>query len=310
MKLKNILKIFLLLIITYQILINSNEVINSVKFSFDLWINNIFPSLFPFLIVSTLLINYGFIELSKIFVNPFMWLFGINSNISCVFIMSILSGFPSSSKYIKELKDMKIIDEKEANKAILFTHFSNPLFILGISSMLNKKASIIILVMHYITNIIIGIFLRRYNNSYTKEKIDIKKILKNIDSISDKSIGHILTNTIKDTISTLLLILGTITVSSVISKIICNILPLNNFLSALISGILEMSQGIKYISMLNISLKIKATIITMFLSFGGISIHLQVKSILEDMKYIPYLITRIFHAIISGLLVYVLFDCI
>ena len=50
----------------------------------------------------------------------------------------------------------------------------------------------------------------------------------------------------------------------------------------------------------------KTSIITFFLSFGGISIHMQVFSILKDykLKYSNYLLARIFHGLISFSLVY------
>ena len=47
----------------------------------------------------------------------------------------------------------------------------------------------------------------------------------------------------------------------------------------------------------------------MIISFGGLSVHLQVMSILSNtkVKYLPFLFSRIIHAILSGILSYVLF---
>ena len=71
-----------------------------------------------------------------------------------------------------------------------------------------------------------------------------------------------------------------------------------------------MTQGIRHISLLNISLKLKCTFITMILSFGGLSIHLQTFSIINDLsiKYKNYLFVRIIHSLISGLIVFFLYD--
>ena len=108
------------------------------------------------------------------------------------------------------------------------------------------------------------------------------------------------------TINTLLLLLGIITTFLVLSKIVNNIINLNTIYQSFINGILEMTQGIKYVSMLSIPLNIKASIITFFISFGGISIHLQITSILSDtnIKYKYYLFSRIIHATISSILIY------
>ena len=284
---------------------HTTEVMQSIKFSFDIWKNNIFPSIFPIFIISSLLINYVFVNISGYLFKPLMFLFGINPNVSFAFIMSILGGFPSSSKYIKELLDKKLITEIDASKALMFTHFSNPLFILGtISYLLNRKIAIFILIIHYLTNFIIGILFRNYHNTYNKSMINIES--------NNKDIGSILINSIKNSIEILLLILGSISVCSILCTIINHTFNFNNLISALINGIFEITQGLKYVSLLNIPMKIKTTISVMFLSFGGISIHIQVKSILNEtnIKYIPYLIARIIHTSISGILSYLLFDLI
>ena len=71
-----------------------------------------------------------------------------------------------------------------------------------------------------------------------------------------------------------------------------------------------MTQGLKYISILEIPLKLKTIISTIFISFGGLSVHMQIISILSDtkIKYYPFLVSRILHATISGLLVFFTFD--
>ena len=303
---KKIIIITILLIISYETLFYSNEIINSIRFSFDIWKNNVVPSIMPFFILSSLLINYGFVDITSNIFRPLMYLFGIKSNVSFIFVMSMLSGFPSSSKYIKNLYDNNLIDDSISTKALLFTHFSNPLFIIGtISSLINsKKYAVLILIIHYVTNIIIGIIFRNYKYSY--------EVNNTKSNIKPDYIGNVLTKSIKESIDILLLILGSIVTFTYLSTIINNMFSLNNIESSIITGILEITQGLKYVSMLSISLRIKITLMTMFISFGGLSIHIQVSSIIKDtnIKYIPYLIARIIHMAISGILVYFIFPYI
>ena len=288
----------LLIFIGSQIILKSSDILTSVSFSFDIWKNNIFPSLFPFFILSELLINYGFVELLSEIFKPFMnLLFKTRGVCSFIFIMSIISGIPSNAKYIKELYQNNLIDEKEGTKLLMFTHFSNPLFILGTVSILflnSKKVGILILFCHYITNFIIGIIFRNYYP--TKEyntKINLKKAIlamHNKRISNNKSFGNILTNSLINTINTLLLILGVITFFLVITTIInCNI-NLNLYHQSILNGIFEITQGLKSISNLPISLKTKTTICAMILSFGGLSGHMQIMSILSDtkIKYLPF----------------------
>lgn len=318
---KNIISVLImaiLIFITFQILISSTDILETVGFSFNVWRTSIFPSLFPFFVVSEILINYGFIEFVGELFKPIMYkLFKTKGEAAYVFIMGMISGFPSSAKYVRELHIKGILTENEATKVLTFTHFSNPLFILGTISIVflnNKEVGLLILLSHYISNIFIGIIFR---NLFPSKKENLKFSLKKAIGLmtkkrtnNKKSFGAIISDALSNTINTLLLILGTITLFLIITTIIDNNISLNPYYQAILNGVIEMTQGLKYISILELPLKIKTIISTMFISFGGISVHMQIISILSDtkIKYFPFLIARILHALISGLLIYFSFD--
>lgn len=313
-----ILILFILIFVAIEILTESKPILDSVTFSFNIWKENVFPSLFPFFVLSELLINYGFIELLGELFKPIMnKLFKVKGVGAFAIIMSIISGFPSSAKYIKELFKKNLIDENEATKLLTFTHFSNPLFILGTISLLflnNKEVGLLILICHYIGNFIIGIMFRNY---YPSKKETKKLSLKNtLIEISDKriknnkSFGEIITNALLNSINTLILILGVITMFLVITTIIDNNININSFHQSILNGFFEMTQGLKYVSLEEIPLKLKSTISVMIISFGGLSVHMQIISILSDtkIKYFPFLTARIIHTVISSLLLFFTFD--
>ncbi len=308
----------LLLFIAFEILTQSKTIMDSVIFSFQIWQNNIFPSLFPFFILSEILIYYGFVEFISELFRPFMQkLFCMNGTASFVFFMSLVSGFPSNAKYTRELYQKGMLNEQEATKILTFSHFSNPLFILGTVSLLflkNKKVGFLILICHYITNILIGFLFRGYYKSEpTIEKVSFKQAVIKMHEKrihNDRTFGQMMTNAINNSIQTLLLILGTVTVFLILTTIIDQNLNLNALYQSTLNGLIEMTQGLKYISMLNIPLKAKSVLTTMILSFGGFSVHMQIISILSDtkIKYLPFLIARILHSAIAGILVFLTFD--
>lgn len=224
--------------------------------------------------------------------------------------MGLITGIPSNAKNICELYKQNKINEKEASKILMFTFFPNPLFILGTVSIIflnNKSAGILILLTNYITNILIGIMFRNYNSSKNNSKIDLKVF--NNKRISN-SFGNIITNSLVNSINTLLLILGVITMFSIITTIIDKNINLNNFYQSILNGFIEMTQGLKYISILDIPLKLKTTLSAMIISFGGLSTHLQIISILSDtkIKYLPFLTARVIQTILSGLIIFFTFD--
>ena len=78
--------------------------------------------------------------------------------------------------------------------------------------------------------------------------------------------------------------------------LIREILNLNNTLSVIINGILEMTGGVTKVSELNINTLLKIIMTYIMLNFGGLSIHMQAFSMLENKKirYLKYLIFRLF----------------
>ncbi len=311
--LSNVLLLLIMILISVEVLIESADVLESVKFSFNIWENSIFPSLFPFFVIGNILIDLGFPKLLGTLLKDVMYkLFKINGTGAFIIILSILSGFPSSAKYTKELYLNGEINDKEATKLLTFTHFSNPLFILGtlsITFLNNKEIGMCILISHYIGNLFIGLIFRNY---YISKKDTTKVSLKNAiismnSSRTDKSFGQMLSNAITSSISTLLLILGTVTIFLVLTTLINNNLSVSLYYKSIINGIFEMTQGLKYLSMLKIPLYKQALISVFFISFGGLSVHMQVLSIISDtkIKYFPYFISRILHASISTIIFFI-----
>ncbi|MEG1899960.1 MAG: hypothetical protein RR161_00165 [Bacilli bacterium] len=315
-KTTSILIISTLLIILMSLLTNSNIVILTVIDSFYMFINNVFPTLFVFFIISDLLINFGFSELiSELFKNSFAKIFNIKKESVYIFIISLISGFPGSSKYIKDMLDNGLIDIKDATKLLTFTHFSNPLFIIGtigISFLNNKFIGFLILIAHYLGAIIVGILFRNfYKKEIAMEKVSFYFAINNMHKkrISNHKFIKILSNSILNAFNTLTLIFGLITVFSLINNIFINNFITNNYFKIIISGLLEFTNGLKLLSISNLNRLSKALLACSFISFGGFCVHLQVFSILSDynINYFTYLCSRIVHLLISFIILIILF---
>ena len=287
--------------ITIIILLLTNylDIISSIKLSFNICIKNLFPSLIPFMLLSNIFINYNFIyEISNSFNKLTNKLFKLNSSIFYVIIMSMLSGTPSNAKYLSDLYKKNYININDIKKTILFCHFTNPFFILGTIGYIylnNKKIGLIILISHYLSSFIIALIVKK---KYSLEKIDILN-----EKNNNKNFLKIFNESIFSTFNTLILILGVITTCLILTTVINNYINIdNNF--KFIYGLIEITQGLNYLSLSNLNIYIKSIIATFLISFGGLCIHIQVFSILDNKKirYIPYLISRIFHGILSSII--------
>lgn len=304
-KIINTVVIISCIIVLTEVLLNKTLVFNTISYSLNIWLSSIIPSLFPFFILSDILINYNITNyIPKTIKKIFTKLFNVSDNIITVFFLSIISGFPSSARNIRLMYEKKLITKEEASHSLIFTHFSNPLFILGTLSIFflkNETLGIIILISHYLSNIILGIITRNYNT--------ISNINYTLTTNKSQNFPSIMIKAIKNSIDTLLTILGTLTCFLVLSSIIINRLNLNPYNSTLLKGILEITMGLKSLSLLNINDIYKVVISSMFISFGGLSVHMQILSFLidTDISYKPFFISRIFHSILSGILSYILY---
>jgi len=306
----NILMICLLLTIVVFMITRSDKVIESVTFSISIWKDNLFPTLFPFFIVSSLLMHYGFVDIiGSLLSYPMQKLFKLPGCCGFVLASSLFSGFPSGAKYATDLVSNNKITKEQAERLLVFTHYSNPLFILGMIGTIllnNQKIAYLILISHIMGGILVGVFFSMNKKNTIKEKTVIT-FSKNVCTTS-KSFGEVLSTTIFDSLNTMFLLLGVVTIFLIVTTFINEIIVLPDYLQIIISGILEMTQGVKLTSSLEIPIILKAIFITGIISFGGLSVHTQVISIIskEKIKYKPFLLARIIHSVLAMVFVFIL----
>jgi len=295
-KVKNIFTIILFFIFII-ILFKYNDILNnSVIEAVTLWLTKVFPSLFITFVLNDILINSNTLNSAFHLINPlFNRIFNTTGVSSQVFFLSLFSGTPTSAFIIKETLMKKQIDLKDANKLIAFTYFSNPLFLYNIlNTIFNKHITIKIILIHYFSNIAIGLILRKKykNKSYNYA-------IKNEPS---NNIFYLLPNAMNKSISTLLMILGTITFYMIISNIIIKIFNFQQLPNVLIKGLLEITQGLNGLKTIEIPSIIKEIIAISIISFGGLSVHTQILSLISDTKilYKNFITGRIMHVLISA----------
>lgn len=295
-KYKNIIIIICSLFFLVNLIIYRNLVFDTVGFSLNIWITSLLPALFPFFIVSDILINYDVIKyFPKVIRNSIKYLFNVSDNGLVIILLSMLSGFPSNARNIKNMYLDKKITKEEGEHLLYFTHFSNPMFILGtIPLILNSnKISKYILISHYLANIILGICLRKYNRVNDSNNSNYKEDKHNF--------GLVLTTSIRKSLDSVLSILGTLTVFLIISTLLINFFNLDNTSSLLIKSILELTSGLKELGSYNLLNKYLFIISSCILSFGGLSVHMQVINELvdTDISYKNYFIGRILQVVLS-----------
>lgn len=287
---KSIIIIYIFIILELLILFNSNIIIKSVNSSSLMFIKKIFPSLFPTMVIGNILIKSNVYLIIPKKIKAFLFKkFNFSNSTMELFIISLITGSPSSAMYINNYLNGGLINKKEAEALLCSTHFINPLFIVagvGVGVFNNVKIGFVLFIMLFISTLI-KIYLNKNNFKNSKKKIIN---IKNTNLITN------ITSSIKESINALLLIFGIVVIFNILVSLVSHILDLSELASCVINGLLEMTGGIIKLSNLNVNIYIKIFLAYYFLNFGGLCIQMQSMSMIDNKKirYLKYLIFRLF----------------
>lgn len=296
-KYKHWLLFFIFFLLYLGIFLFPSLIIETGIQALTLFKERLFPSIFPFFVLSFLLLNLNFASsISRLFAPLLRGVFHLSTSSSFVFLMSIISGFPSGAKYTALLYQKKQISKATGNYLLLFTHYANPLFVLGSCSLIlqNHSLAILIFFCQLISNFLLGFFFRpkeaeEENTSFVKET---------------SSVLPCLSEAINQAMEVLLFMLGSITFFLFVSKIFLVFFPLPPFLQILVTGIFDMTSGIAMTQELSFLPFLQGLCVLTFLVFGGFSVHLQVKNAIKktDLSYRFFFLGRILQLGIAILL--------
>ena len=218
---------------------------------------------------------------------------------------------------------------------------------IGISMFGNTIIGILLFITHVLASITVGIIFRfwkyksssfnnkKFNFETSNLKNDINYRLEskttNLPNINNSknvnflNLGEIIGSSITNSISTILMIGGFVVFFSVVISILkaSNLLQLLSlFLNPIlrlfsipaelskpiITGILEITNGINGIASIHLrAISINVIITSFLLGFGGISVMLQVLSIIAktDLSPKPYILGKLLHGIIAAFYTYI-----
>ena len=258
---------------------NYQLVLSSTIDGVNIWFYKVFPYLFIMIIIQDLLINLDFANFFK-------------RTSTYIFFMSIISGSPSNAYIISKLVKEEKITKEYGNTCLIFTFFTNPLFLYSILNIIFNSLymTIKIMIIIYISNFIIYFYYKK----------DLP-----VANMYGKSSNINLPSSIKSSINTNLMVLGSIVFYFIISNILIKTFNIGYPFNIFLRGLLEMTQGLNDVIYLNSDIKVITTII--FITFGGFSIHTQVKCILDEygLEYKYFLKGRILQLIIAIILTFI-----
>jgi sporulation integral membrane protein YlbJ len=304
--------IYIILIIIF--LIYPEATFNYASSGLYNWATRIVPTLFPFMMISSLMAMSGAdYELGSLLGKIFKKIYHFSNYGLYAIFMGFFCGFPMGAKVVSELYGQGKITAKEANALLAFCNNIGPGYFAGIIipiiQALGYTNTLPFIFGMYgipaIYGIIIGLATRHKNNTLEQTQTpqgNTKAPLSLMNSIKMSC---------SENTQSIIILGGYITFTNAI-RIILDLIPLRTVYKNIISAFIELTGGVQLIYQTALPPSAKLFFIMTALSFGGISCIMQAGSFLEKLglslpsyikhKLITTSILTVYYIIILSLL--------
>lgn len=306
------------------------EVVNAATTGLSLWWRFVLPALFPFFILSELLMGQGFVHFLGVLLEPLMRpLFRLPGKASFVLAMAHASGMPIGAILTARLRQRGEVTREEGERLLAFTSNPSPGFMLGAvaAGMLGQPALGAVLAGSiYLANLLVGLIFRFYRPQPTPRTQVQTSVLrawqemKKAQEEDARPLGQIIGDAITQSGKTILTVGGFIVFFSVIIRLlnvwhITDILALllepllGNFMptagiKALLEGLFETTIGCRSIISAFPHLNQQIAALAFVMGWGGLSVFFQVMSFtsLTDLRFSAFVIGRTLHGVLAFIL--------
>ncbi|MCJ8010553.1 nucleoside recognition protein [Paenibacillus sp. KQZ6P-2] len=289
----------------------------------QLWWQIVFPALLPFLVLSEMLIAYGWVHALGTWLEPLMnRLFKLPGIGGWVLAMGMTTGFPGGAQAARQLYDQGDLSAKDTNKLAALAHFCNPMLILIVIAtglMHEPAAGYIALAVHWLSGLLAFLLAGRIGKTSaggsvhqapdkkSKGKKGRSLVHRSLDSAKQarakdgRSFGRLLGDSVTNAVQTLMMVGGYIIIFAVVIQIASRFLH-GYFPAYWLSGLFEVHLGAREASTAAFSSdRLQWSVISALLGLSGISALLQSMSVLRKAgsHWLRFALIRLLHGAIA-----------
>lgn len=263
-----------------------------------LWFQIILPTLFPFLLVTNLLLATGNMHLiSSAFGTVLTRIFHVSSNGSFAVVTGFLCGYPMGAKTAADLSVSGYISKEEGQYLLSFCNNSSPVFILNFvvwKTLGNDALLIPTLVILMISPMIVSLFTRKKYRFENQKEVHCIKASWSFQEID---------GCIMDSFETLVKVGGYIILFSVLLSLFESLPVYIPALPALLP-LLEVTNGLVLLREMQLPLQFLYPAILGLASFGGFCAAAQTQCMVQKAGFpiLPYIAQKLAAALTASLL--------
>lgn len=268
------------------------EAMEGAKSGLSLCFNVIVPSLFPFFILSSLVVDLGFAARLGRLMEPIMRpLFRVSGSCASAVALGFIGGYPVGARTALQLYQQGLCSKTEAERLLAFCNNSGPAFILGVVGagiFGDSRVGFLLYLTHALASLLVGLLFRFYGRS------DRASGVRHAKPIEAVSLPAAFTGSITKSLQSTLNICAFVVFFSVVLRLLTSygvlsalarLLSLFGFepewAHRLVAGLLELSSGVSSLSGGGRFVGL-ASMAAFMLGWAGLSVHCQVLSFLVD----------------------------
>lgn len=304
---------------TAALLLYPIESAEAARDGLTLCYNVIIPSLFPFFVLSSLIVELGLAEYMGRVLERFMRpLFNVSGACASAVVLGFVGGYPVGAKTAISLYQSGACSKNEAERLLAFCNNSGPAFILGVVGagvFASSKVGVLLYLTHMLASVCIGMLFRFYRADGSQRKeTRVRR------SFQTKRLSAALTGSVSGSFLSILNICAFVVFFTVIIRLLFRSGVMNaaamglgalfapfgfsaQWAQWLLTGLIELSSGVTAMAGSG-ALAGRLSMAAFMLGWAGVSVHCQVLSFLGDSGLSPrtYLLGKILHGGLSALL--------
>lgn len=155
-----------LLIFGAAIIIYPERYVGCCFQGFAMWAECVLPSLFPFMVITLILVKTGMAEKAALPLKKFSKKLNFPPAAAAIFVLSLFSGYPAGSRVVGEFYESGVIDKTESKRISYIASTSGPLFIVGsvgFNMFGDKLAGVKILAAHIIAVTLVSVIVSLFS---------------------------------------------------------------------------------------------------------------------------------------------------
>ncbi|MCL6613914.1 MAG: sporulation integral membrane protein YlbJ, partial [Firmicutes bacterium] len=311
-------------IFTLTLVFYPKEALEAAREGMGIFGEIVLPSLFPFFVLSEVLLGLGVVHFMGVIFEPLMRpVFNVPGAGAFALSMGLAAGYPMDAVITGKFRQRGLCTQVEAERLLAFTNTADPLFIFGAVAvgMFGLPAlGPLLAAAHYLSSFTVGFIFRFHRRGERGPEIGAEEtsggmLYRAVRALfrgrreDGRPLGQLLGEAVRESVATLFMIGGFIVVFSVLVRILTVVgmmdllaPPAAGFLRllglspalvpALFRGLLEIDLGTVAASRAAAPLVQRAIMASAVIAWSGLSVHGQVASVVHrtDIRMGPYVL--------------------